>query len=167
MHRVALWTLMTLIVLLPSTALAHRQDGAFSVRSGPPGTMVTVFRAQKVVWNPIGLDNLGTVEHRKQPTLTLLDLDRPKRTVRFRVPAVPPGRYTVQAYDGSEGGSHYIWTVFTVTPGLLAETGEAFWLGLWGTALLFGGFLSIGASRRLGTHARTASTEAQTTTTRE
>jgi hypothetical protein len=147
MRRLALATLITLIVLAPAVALAHRWDGAFSVRSGPPGTVVTVFRAYKVVWNPIGLSALGTVERPKQLTLTLIDRDRPKRNVRFRVPAVPPSTYTVAAYDGSEGGAHYTWTVFRVTRPGLAETGGPFWVGLWGVALLVWGLVLVRTSR--------------------
>jgi hypothetical protein len=139
--------LLVMITVPASSAGAHRWDGAFSVRSGPPGTVVTVFKAHKVVWNPIGLDDIGTVERPKQPTLTLLERDRPKRNVRFRVPAVPPGTYTVAAYDGSERGTHYTWTVLRVTRPGLAETGPPFSLGLWGVALLVGGFLLVCTSR--------------------
>jgi hypothetical protein len=35
--------------------------------------------------------------------------------LQFVVPDVPPGKYIVVMYDGSEGGRHYTWNTFKVT----------------------------------------------------
>jgi hypothetical protein len=36
------------------------------------------------------------------------------RCERSRVPRVPPGTYPVVMYDGSEGGTHYVWELIRV-----------------------------------------------------
>jgi LPXTG-motif cell wall-anchored protein len=41
----------------------------------------------------------------------------PRDSVELRVPDVPPGRYLIALFDGSEGGTHYTWDHLTVLGG--------------------------------------------------
>jgi hypothetical protein len=151
-HRLAAvvgTTMLLVVTASASPAGAHRWNGAFHPRAGSPGTIVTVWRAYKVDWNP-DVDSLGSIYHPRLPTLVLVERSRPVRDLQFRIPDVPAGRYTVIAYDGSEGGSHYLWTNFRVTRPSLATTGIGLgWLTLSGLTLLALGLsLLIGARPR-------------------
>jgi hypothetical protein len=146
----------------PTVALAHRFDGVFSDRSGPPGTQVTVdLRIWKIEWNPF-IAGVGPPLFRENnPTLTLTrttpcrtdqlgnTVCRARRDVSFRIPRVRPGRYIVAAYDAGEGHSHYSWTIFRVTPrSELPNTGPpALYLPL-APALLLLGSVFVLMSRR-------------------
>jgi hypothetical protein len=87
-----------------------------------------------VIWNGSGLPQDGALRphHRADARtfdvvnlapreLPALDTVAPEvlpeaRTgVEFNVPKVSQGRYPVVIYDGSEGGEHYTFDVFTVT----------------------------------------------------
>jgi hypothetical protein len=120
----------TPLMLAPS-AVAHRCDSCFTKRSGPPGTTVVITRAYRVIWNGAEVTPQGPSVgpyHPHRPSPTLLDLVKPKRHARIRIPDVPPGVYSLIAYDGSEAGTHYIWTTFRVRPSStsLASTGGSF-----------------------------------------
>lgn len=87
--------------------------------SGPSGTRVTIqgTRAERVVWNdPVSQYNTDGNGYRSgRRTAVLAAAPRPRSGVRFRIPRVTPGRYTVVIYDGAEGGTHYTWAFFRVT----------------------------------------------------
>jgi hypothetical protein len=90
-------------------------------RSGPPGTRSRIVGtvAYRVVWNdPIArfLVPGGDRYRRRSRTVGLGRIDQPRARVRFHVPNVAPGRYAVVIYDGDEGGEHYTWSFFRVTP---------------------------------------------------
>ncbi len=129
-QRAATCVITLVVVALglgPRGALAHGPCGCLTPASGPPGTTVTTRGAYKVVLNPdrtdlgIGPESLWQ-DHQPGVTPTMVyrksyrysDLPLTRR-VRFRVPAVPPGRYLVSIYDGGEGGAHYTWEYFAVT----------------------------------------------------
>jgi hypothetical protein len=117
--------IVLLILLVPSPAAAHRDDEFFSRHEGPPGTVVVIHRAYRVVWNGFEAPP-GALYHPKRRELTLTEVDRPTRNLEIRIPDVAPGRYALLAYDGSEGGGHITWTVFRVLPGSLPTTGGGF-----------------------------------------
>jgi hypothetical protein len=51
----------------------------------------------------------------ERKTLKLFSRSSRQRGAVFAVPLrVPPGKYLVVIFDGTEGGSHYTWDVFTV-----------------------------------------------------
>jgi hypothetical protein len=77
------------------------------------------YTAYRVVWNGRGLvghSALNRLHRRNARTIELVKLPRvaARRGIRFRIPRVPPGIYPVVIYDGSEGGTHYVWTTFRV-----------------------------------------------------
>ena len=145
-----------LMVLAAPPTLAHRCDGCFNTRSGPPGTVVVIWRAYRVEWNgpevsPQG-PSLGPY-HPHRRTLTLLSRSEPRRNLRVRVPDVRPGVYSLIAYDGSEGGEHYMWTTFRVQPSSrksLAPTGQLVALPVaLGVTLLVLGCVLIRAGKKM------------------
>lgn len=110
--------IVAVLLLAPAAALAHNRCGCLSRSSGPPGAQVTIkggWTAYRVVWNGRGLAghrSLNRFHRRGFRTIELVKLPRARRGVRFRVPRVPPGIYPVVIYDGSEGGTHYVWELF-------------------------------------------------------
>jgi hypothetical protein len=113
--------IVMVVLLAPAAALAHNRCGCLSRISGPPGTQVTIERrgwtAYRVVWNGRGFpghSGLNRLHRRGFRTIELVKLPQPRVGVRFRVPRVPPGTYPVVIYDGSEGGTHYVWALFRV-----------------------------------------------------
>jgi hypothetical protein len=55
-----------------------------------------------------------SIYHFDQPMLVVAEADD-RSQLQFVVPDVPPGKYIVVMYDGSEGGRHYTWNTFKVT----------------------------------------------------
>ena len=98
--------------------------------SGPPGEEVTVVGtvAYRVVWNE-AVDYMGSPSNRASvPAIPRTErlvngYQKVIRGLTFTVPDVPPGRYPVVIYDGSEGGAHYTWDYFNVT----APSESALW----------------------------------------
>ena len=109
---------VAVVLAIPTAALGHNRCGCLSRTEGRPVALVTIDRqgwtAYRVVWNGRGHSNLNRYRRRGVPAIELVRFRRPRRGVRFRVPRVPPGRYPVVIYDGSEGGSHYVWELFRV-----------------------------------------------------
>ena len=151
-----------LLLMEPTVALAHRFDGGFSVRSGPPGTQVTFDGPiWKVEWNPF-IAGIGPPLFRESdPTLTLVrttpcrtdqfgkTVCRARSDVSFRIPRVRPGRYIVAAYDSSEAHNHYNWTIFRVTsPSELPNTGPPALYQPLALELLIVGWVLVRMSRR-------------------
>lgn len=153
--RIGIASLALLAVLLPiSPAVAHRCDNCFEPTTGPPGTVVTAARSYRVTWNQDHHYTYKTLYQSKAPTLELFSAPEPRRDVTFIVPDVPPGRYALSAYDGSEGGGHYVYTAFRVTPrsSSLPSTGPSSlaWMIASGLAgLLLGAQLICRGPRRL------------------
>jgi hypothetical protein len=56
------------------------------------------------------------IYHLDQQTQILAEKAHRTR-LSFDVPDVPPGKYLVVVYDGSESGLHYTWETFRVTAG--------------------------------------------------
>jgi hypothetical protein len=112
------------------TAEAHgpcirnvRMQPCLIPNQGPPGTRVTIVGtwAYRVVWND---PTTAYFLHSKNPyyrpharTFVLVRIRRARADVRFRVPKVARGRYTVFIYDGEEVGQHFTWDFFRVTRG--------------------------------------------------
>jgi hypothetical protein len=114
-------------------ASAHGPCGTcLSPMSGPPGTEVTTEHttAYWIIWNGRGDPQdrvLGPLYRRDAKTTDLVRCGNAppgsspvllcpvRRSLKFTVPNVPPGRYPVVIYDGSEGGGHYTFDVFRVT----------------------------------------------------
>ncbi len=126
--RIGLAGVAVLAALLPiSPALAHRCDNCFEPTSGPPGTVVTVPRSYKVTLNQDHYYAYKRDLYRPNVrTFVLFVASEPRSGVKISVPNVPPGRYAVSAYDGSEGGGHYVYTAFRVThpSSALPSTGD-------------------------------------------
>ncbi|MCA1701982.1 MAG: hypothetical protein LC808_01400 [Actinobacteria bacterium] len=55
-----------------------------------------------------------SIYHFDQPMVVLAEAD-PLAQLQFVVSDVPPGKYIVVMYDGSEGARHYTWNTFKVT----------------------------------------------------
>ncbi len=70
--------------------------------------------------------------------------------MQFQVPDVPPGRYEVKIYDGSEEGQHYTWDFIRVTAKSSVPWALLFALlaGLLGALLTYGARRSIVHSSR-------------------
>jgi len=153
-----LWLVTAAVALIaPAPASGHQRcDGCLDRRSGSPRTAVTI--AYWVVWNGRGYPQDAPLQraHRsdrsmfdvygdgKLPALTTAVapdvLPVARRNVVFRVPNVPDGEYPVVIYDGSEGGEHYTWTVFSVARE--TDDGVAVLVALLlGTSLLVSGTL--------------------------
>jgi len=49
-----------------------------------------------------------------QPPIPLGRWRPRQRGASVRAPDIPPGRYLVALFDGSEGGSHYTWSYLTI-----------------------------------------------------
>jgi hypothetical protein len=150
--RLLLCLLTTVLAVPLPVAGAHGPCGkeCLSETSGPPSTDVETRHLKGVlaVWNPrpntLGLGVPGTsaacdvgcarrksIFHLDVPSLILDEATRPA-VMRFKVPDVPPGRYLVVVYDGSENGFHYTWQPFTVTSGESDEPAEGrFRLAAW------------------------------------
>lgn len=112
---------IVLVLLVPAPAFAHNRCDCLRPMSGPPGTLVTIgpgYTAYRVVWNGRpsrpSVPRLARLYRPNSRTIELVKLPRPRSKVRFRVPRVPPGTYPVVIYDGSEGRTHFVWTVFRV-----------------------------------------------------
>lgn len=120
--RIAVAAILFVVVLFVPAAAAHNRCECLQPVSGPPGTLVTITRgyaAYRIVWNGRGLPghtSLNRLHRRNVRTVELLTLPRAKARsgARLRVPRVPAGVYPVVIYDGSEGGTHYVWEVFRV-----------------------------------------------------
>lgn len=115
---------------MTATAAAHGPCNCLSPNSGPPGTEVSVGSPSfKIVFSP---DRAETVYGPKSLWRTRPPGPPPRVVFRttyryeprpdpnapsptFDVPEVPPGRYGVVIFDGSEGGQHYTWDFFRVT----------------------------------------------------
>jgi hypothetical protein len=113
--------------------MAHGPCGiCLSPTFGTPGTEVAIRHrpAYWIIWNGAGLPQDGALRpvHRKDArTIELVRCSGAPRTsvpvllcparrnLSFVVPEVPPGRYPVVIYDGSENGFHYTWDLFRVT----------------------------------------------------
>lgn len=126
------------VALVPHPAIAHGPCGAvgsscLEPNLGPRGTEVTTegFEGVLAVWNPrpniLALGVPGSskdcdikcaeakpIYHFDQPLVVLAEADH-RSQLQFVVPDVPPGKYIVVMYDGSEGGRHYTWNAFKVT----------------------------------------------------
>jgi hypothetical protein len=137
----------------PAGAAAHGPWHFLSRSSGPPGSEVTIARttAYRVVWNGRGLPHDGSLRPAYRPRAETIELvqspvEAARRGVRFAVPDVPPGSYPVVVYDGSEGGFHYTWDWFRVTP----DEGGGTWSALAGAAAAAAAlFLVAYGARRL------------------
>lgn len=102
-------------------ASAHERctpEPCLSVRTGEPGTHVTVYRPTwKVVWNaelttePVGYPY-------KPGVAEWVIMESPSRTptagFTFTVPDVRPGTYPVVFFETSENYQHFWWDTFTV-----------------------------------------------------
>lgn len=123
--------LLTVIVAgatsLADAAAAHGPCRCLKPSSGPPGTVVPFEGpAFKIVFNPdrpelpIGPRELWRAHDRAVAPIVVFRRSyryssRPQRAgASWKVPDVPPGRYLVTIYDGSEGGAHYTWDFFAV-----------------------------------------------------
>jgi hypothetical protein len=124
-------TLLTVVVAaamaLADAAPAHGPCGCLKPSTGSPGTVVPFEgRAFKIVFNPdraelpIGPPELwGAHEDALAPIVVFRRsyryAPRPQLVrASWKVPQVPPGRYLIAIYDGSEGGAHYTWDFFEV-----------------------------------------------------
>ena len=112
---------------LGDAAVAHGPCGCLKPSSGPPGTVVPFEgSAFKIVFNPdrpelpIGPRELWRAHDEAVAPIVVFRRSyryspRPQRVrASWKVPDVPPGRYLVTIYDGSEGGAHYTWDFFAV-----------------------------------------------------
>jgi hypothetical protein len=112
--------MITFVLFAASPALAHNRCACLSRTSGLVKTELTIslgYTAYRVVWNGRGLPghaDLNGSRRRGVSMIELVHLPQPRSGVRFRVPRVPPGTYPVVIYDGSEGGTHYVWELFRV-----------------------------------------------------
>jgi hypothetical protein len=132
-------------------AIAHGPCGSvgsscLEPNEGPPGTEVTTegsggFEGILAVWNPrpnilalgvpgstkdcdIKCAEAKSIYHFDQPMVVVAETDD-RSQLQFVVPDVPPGRYIVVMYDGSEGGRHYTWNTFKVTAAPAATEGAS------------------------------------------
>lgn len=139
--RLVLLLAFVLVTLVPDHAIAHGPCGSVSSsclepNEGPPGTEVTTggsggFEGILAVWNPrpnilalgvpgsskecdIKCAEAKSIYHFDQPMVVVAEADD-RSQLQFVVPDVPPGKYIVVMYDGSEGGRHYTWNTFKVT----------------------------------------------------
>jgi hypothetical protein len=134
------------LALVPHPVIAHGPCGAvgsscLEPNEGPPGTEVTTgdFEGIFAVWNPrpnilalgvpgsskecdINCAKAKSIYHFDQPMVVVAEADD-RSQLQFGVPDVPPGKYIVVMYDGSEGGRHYTWNTFKVT-GVAPADGE-------------------------------------------
>lgn len=165
-------TLMTLVVAGAAShadaVAAHGPCRCLKPSTGPPGAVVRFDgSAFKVVFNPdrpelpIGPRELWRAHKGAVAPIVVFRRSytyapRPRRVrARWSVPTVPPGRYPIAIYDGTEGGAHYTWDFFEVTneaprPGraeadvpVAAERDE---VGMTVVAVVAGLSLAIGAA---------------------
>ena len=128
---------LAILALATLPARAHGPCGAVGSSclepyEGPPGTVVTTvdFEGVLALWNPrpnvLALGVPGSskvcdiecaaakpVYHLDLP-MVVLDQAPDRSRLQFVVPDVPPGKFVVVMYDGSEGGFHYTWDTFKV-----------------------------------------------------
>ena len=104
----------------PASAHGPCDPGCLTKYAGFPGERVQVHvKSIRAVLNPrrsqipYGPRALWTARVRDVGARTLYRSSAARRH-SFRVPRVPPGRYVIAIFDGSEGGSHYTWTHFRV-----------------------------------------------------
>lgn len=126
LHGVAL--ALMLLALSAPLAQAHGPCDCLSPASGPSGTRVhATYPIYKVIFNPdrsdlpIGPDSLWQ-DHRPGAPVTVYrdewrySSENLNSGGSFTIPQARPGRYLIALYDGGEGGVHYSWDWFTVTP---------------------------------------------------
>ena len=118
--RRAIASTAVLLLFAAEPAAAHGPCTCLDRFAGAPGQRVEVLsRSIRGVLNPrraqipYGPRDLWADRRAGVRPRTLYRSRRPRRHT-FRVPSVPPGRYVIAIFDGSEGGSHYTWARFRV-----------------------------------------------------
>ncbi|HKI66312.1 MAG TPA: hypothetical protein VJ989_03480 [Solirubrobacterales bacterium] len=113
----------------PAAAHGPCPDCVMPDKAAPGQKLLILDRAYKAVLNP----SRGQLELGARPNCYGCHLDLwkermpgvapvvlgewrpPRQHAEVRVPQVPPGRYLLAVYDGSESGTHYTWDFIRVT----------------------------------------------------
>ena len=132
MRRLLVMGLMgsALAVLQCGTAAAHGPcNGCVAPSNAQPGQRIKVdYSTYLAIWNPGKAPltkgptpncygcQLGLRRDHVSGTPAIIVFEHRPRAPEFSfaVPDVPPGKYLIALFDGSEGGGHYTWSYVTV-----------------------------------------------------